>query len=536
MASNTSIADRIGGIIDTAVAIFSPERGARRRAYRHAGKIQAKWFHKGADYTRLRSGWNVANVPADTANLGELPTLRGRSHDLLRNSGIAAGLADTFVVNEVGIGIRPQSRIDHEAVGISLERAQELQKTIERGFRAWSPSASYDNRNSVYALQELASRSEFSNGEAFLFRRYRKRQGNPYSLCFQMVAPERVCTPNAQVAKDRQTGKEIRDGIEMDATGEPVAYWVANENPLGGVNFTGVQSYQRIPAFGKDGRRNVIHLYHQKREDQSHGVPALGPVIDFFDHLTGYFESEWVRARVGASFAAFIKTTEGASTNASNNASGTDAAGLRMEKILPGTIQYLNEGEDIEFGQPNITSNFDPFVLKALQFIGAGLGLPLELVLKDFTKSNYSSARAALLEARRVFRTNQQRLIEKVCQAMWELLIDEMVLRCELPVRDYEKNRHEYCRATHIAPGWEWVDPEKEINAKVTALENNLSTYADEYSDMGKDWEEQMRQRALEQARMDELGLKPPQSKVAQPDQTKQNGDGHADKNHNAAA
>ena len=38
-----------------------------------------------------------------------------------------------------------------------------------------------------------------------------------------------------------------------------------------------------------------------------------------------------------------------------------------------------------------------------LRHIGTGLNIPLELLMKDFSKTNYSSARAALIEAWRFF-------------------------------------------------------------------------------------------------------------------------------------
>ena len=47
--------------------------------------------------------------------------------------------------------------------------------------------------------------------------------------------------------------------------------------------------------------------------------------------------------------------------------------------------------------RPN--SGYGQFVENVLRHIGAGLNIPFELLMKDFSKTNYSSARAALLEA-----------------------------------------------------------------------------------------------------------------------------------------
>lgn len=63
--------------------------------------------------------------------------------------------------------------------------------------------------------------------------------------------------------------------------------------------------------------------------------------------------------------------------------------------------------------------------------------------------------------------------------------------------------------------GHEHVDPAKEATAQATRLANHTTTLAHEYARQGRDWEEALRQRALEVALMRELGLTPAQE--AQP-------------------
>jgi capsid protein len=61
--------------------------------------------------------------------------------------------------------------------------------------------------------------------------------------------------------------------------------------------------------------------------------------------------------------------------------------------------------------------------------------------------------------------------------------------------------------AQHQAMGWEWVDPLKEQKASEAAVAANQSTLADELGYRGKDWKRVLRQRAREQAFMNEVGL-----------------------------
>ena len=55
--------------------------------------------------------------------------------------------------------------------------------------------------------------------------------------------------------------------------------------------------------------------------------------------------------------------------------------------------------------------------------------------------------------------------------------------------------------------GHEHVDPAKEATAQATRLSNHTTTLAHEYARQGRDWEDELRQRAKELALMAELGL-----------------------------
>jgi len=57
--------------------------------------------------------------------------------------------------------------------------------------------------------------------------------------------------------------------------------------------------------------------------------------------------------------------------------------------------------------------------------------------------------------------------------------------------------------------GVEHVDPAKEATAQATRLANHTTTLAAEYARQGRDWEQELRQRAKELVLMDELGLTP---------------------------
>ena len=126
---------------------------------------------------------------------------------------------------------------------------------------------------------------------------------------------------------------------------------------------------------------------------------------------------------------------------------------------------------------------------------------------KDFSKTNYSSARAALLEARRYFKMRQEWLSRKLCQPVWEMVLEEAYLRREISADTFYENKRYWTGASWIAPGWEWVDPLKEAQAAEVGLKNGIVTFSDIYAQEGKDWEESFEQRKREETKIKELGL-----------------------------
>ncbi len=490
---------------DFLLGIFSPRIEFQRRMFRIANNMAVKGAYDGASHDRLRASWKSSRGSADEDLLFDLNDLRERSRDLVRNDGIAAGIISTMVNNIVGHGIMPQSRVDKEIIGLSDEEADSFQKVIEREWDKWSPHADTAGRMNFWEIQQMVQSQVLINGEVIIVREMVDDPWRPYSLALNVIEADRLDTP-----WDLSQNKNIRRGVELGSRGEPIAYWIRKTHP--GDYFYGnrvffSQDFVRFPIRNEFGQLNVLHLYWKKRPGQTRGEPFFSPVLLKFKELADYMEAELVGARIAACFSIFI-TKMDAYTTAMRSASGTKND-KRLEAIEPGIIEYLNPGEQVNVANPNRPgSQFDPFVDKILKFIGAGLGLPYELVIKDFSKSNYSSARAAILEARKLFRCSQSWMSEKLCQPVWELFAEECFLRGTIDAPNFYQYQKEYCRARWIAPGWGYIDPEKEINASTEAIKNNLSTLADECAAIGgKDWEDVLDQRAREEKRKKDLGL-----------------------------
>jgi len=494
--------EKAGAVLDAAIGVVAPQWAMRRLQARMSVKMFSTY--RGAERNRLRGDWRALNGSADADLLPDLPTLRQRSRDLNRNDAHASAITDTRVVNVVGTGLKPQSRPDADGLDATDDEIAAFARQAERAWRRWCPQADSQNRMDFYELQSLVTRQILENGEVFVLPLMVNEPGRRYRLALEIIEADRVCTPPGQYVGN------MRDGIELGDRGQPIAYWIRKRHPGDvslGIPGAGLQEWLRYPAMNSAGRPNVLHLYHVKRPGQTRGEPYFAPVLTAFKDLADFMEAEIVAARVAACFTAFVHKSDAVAAYEGHSA---NAAGQRLETLEPGTIEYLQDGENVTFGDPKRPSGaFEPFVLAVLRSIGASLGLPLELVLKDFSRTNYSSARAALLEARRFFRRDQAWLAQRLCQPCWAWVLEEAWLNDDLPGVDLVGDeREDWLRASWIAPGWGWVDPVKEVESSEKAIAVGLSTLADECAAQGRDWEDVLTQQQREQQKREELGLK----------------------------
>ena len=508
MKDKQKISDRITAGIDNFISFFSPKAGFKRRMYREAINVSQKFgAYKGASRDRLRSSWIPGGGSADQDLLPELSDIRERSRDLNRNDAHASGITSTMTVNVIGTGIRPQSRVDKEELGIDDKVTEEFQRKAERVWKRWIPYADAGERMDFYEIQQLVDRQILENGEAIIVPLRLEEKDRPYPLALQLIESDRLNTP-----PDKKSDKAIRSGVRIGEKGEPVSYFIQKTHPGDISHRTREEAMQyiEIQAKGKYGRKNIFHLYYVSRSGQTRGVPFFAPVLTYFKDLAEYAEAELVASRIAACFSLFI-TSEASMDVAVNSAYEKNQSGQIIESLEPGMIKHLMPGESItSFNPQRPSATFEPFVDRILRAISAALGLPYELVAKDFSKTNYSSARAALLEARRYFKVRQEWLAQKLCQPVWEMLLEEAYLRGEIDAGNfYEKGRPmpAWVRARWIAPGWSWVDPLKEVKASREAIAGNISSLADEVAGQGKDWEEILEQRAREEQKRKELDL-----------------------------
>jgi lambda family phage portal protein len=332
-----------------------------------------------------------------------------------------------------------------------------------------------------------------------LLPRIQRDPFRPLWLSLEVIEGHRVNTPDHGVEEAR--GLRIREGIELDRFNQPIAIWVEIIDEADQVFGDALpkSNWRRIALRDRAGRPLVLQVALSMRPGQSRGEPMFAPSLSAFRHLDAFVESELLAKRMEACFGAFIQQ-DLSLLDVDDPDGETDAEGYDVSRLEPAMVARLGPGESVQFADPKRPGGgFIDFVKIMLRGIAAGFGLSYEVVFSDYAGMNYSSARTAILDARRAFRVWQRFLDVQLCTPIWQLAIEEGVLREKLPlIGDWQSYAAELTEVRWIAPGWDWVDPLKEVNAHKISVQEGFSTATEVCAARGVDREEVAKQRKRE--------------------------------------
>lgn len=462
--------------------------------------------------------------------------LRQRSRMLVMSSPVAASAIKTNRTKVVGVGLGLKCSVDSDVLGWTPEKAKDWQRHTEREFRLWSSKRENCDAiglNTFSGLQALALSSFLTNGDVIGLKEFRKPTPlNPYRLRIHMVEADRVSTPNVSAGVitgslsdgiNKENGNRIYDGVEVDSNGMVVAYWICNVYPNQVYRDVEKAEWVRVLAYGRrTGLPNVYHVLDTERPDQYRGVSYLAPVIESLLNISRYTQSELMAALVQSFFTAWIKTktnpaeipvnevSYGEDEDPNNPPDSYASDHPNEYEMGPGTVLHLEEDEEVVFGNPNIpSSGFDAFFKVICKEIGAALEIPYDTLLKEFN-SSYSASRAALMEAWEGFEMRRKLLVDQFCQPVYEAWLAEAVAIGRIQAPGFFSDpaiRAAYCKAQWLGPVQGQLDPTKEVEANIMAVQHGFKTREQVTREYGGNWLDNMEQARMEVALMKEVGL-----------------------------
>ena len=460
-----------------------------------------------------------------------------RARDLVRNDGWANGVVDRILDNAIGSQFRLSSKPDYRALvrqcaALDETWAAEFGSAVEAEWRLYSEDVGRwcdaSRTQTMTQMFSVALAQKLIDGDSIAIMEWLPEQKGfgaaRYATAVNLVDSDRLSNPY-----DVPDEAHLRGGIEVNHFGAPHAYHIrrAHQNDF----YLTVQSmiWDRIERETPWGRPIVVHDFDRRyRATQHRGTSIFAPILGTFKMLNRYDSAELQAAVLQTVMAFFIESPydqdDFAEALSENSGDLKTYQGLRMgfhdhNPVMAGGVRIpkLFPGEKINtVTATRPSSHFDAFEHAVLRRMAASTGASAEQISQDWSKTNYSSARAALLESWKTLIRRRTDFAIGTASPIFAAWLEEAVegpLKSLMPRRapEFPEFRSAYARCRWIGPGRGWVDPVKERQGAVLGLDAGFSTLENEAAEQGHDWEEVLHQRAKEVGMMKNLDLNLPE-------------------------
>lgn len=475
---------------DEIVGWFDPEAKQRRLVARAKSDmvqetrraLRASRGYDGARHDRLTRDWRAGGGNADAEINADLPTLRNRSSDLVRNNPYVASAVRQLVANLIGDGI--------EARAVHSDPV--VQALAQKVYLIWAKSK-VDGRHDFYGNQRLACFAMIERGDAGVA--WSPDKGVPDAI-MTVVEGDLIESPHGNVFGFG--GPRIVAGVEF-AGGKRVAYHLLEDHP-GDPVFGVSRKTRRVDAAHFD------HLFNPTRPGQTRGVPWITPSMKVVRALQELDVSIATKKRMQACIG-LIRTLSadedeaGTGTEDVEGDEGVASGSPALDRLSPGMVVEGIPGETFTAFQPTADGDSDIWARQQLRSVAAGMGLPDYLMTGDVSQANYSSLRAAKIAFNTLLDDIQQNvLIPHLLDPAFERLMKRKALELGEP-------RLAEVTAVWTPPPRAWVDPVKDVAAKIMEQRAGFENMREALAERGIEWREHFNERAEIQKVIIDLGL-----------------------------
>lgn len=454
-------------------------------------------MYNSAKSSRLTTGFGVSNTSADMELSSSLRVLRSRSRQLVRDASYAKRAKTIVVNNIIGSGIGMQAQVMTSRGKLDNRVNDEIEEAWERWSRA--ENCHTGGLLSFADYERMAAGQVFEAGEVFNRKYYTAFGESEVPFALEIIEAERVPDDIQPIAYS--SASRVRMGVESDGFHRPVAYYVRKLHP-GDIRMVAedIDGIERVLA------NLIIHLRIIDRWPQTRGEPWLHTAIRKLNDIDGYSEAEIVRSRGAASYMGIIERSDLEMPEV-----GQKPSDIELE---PGAVETLLPGEKFNFVNPNSpNSQADPFLRFMLREIAAGTGVSYESLSRDYSQSNYSSSRLALLDDRDLWKMLQLWFIRTFRYRIHREWMQQAVLSHaikSISIEEYAVYAEKFNAVRFKPRGWSWIDPTKEVEAYKEAVKCGFTTVGQVISitTSGLDLEDTLNERRQELDLMAEKDLR----------------------------
>jgi len=479
--------------------------------------------------SRELASWSPDLRPADAIINPAKELLDGRSRDRVRNDGFVGSATtltkDSIVGDQFILNARPNGLV----LGAPEGWDEAFQEAVESRFNliADSDSCWFDasRKKNLTDIIRLGVGSYVTTGEVVATAEWLRSSDRPFATAINMLSPDRLCNP-----QDQDDSQNLRRGVAQDEFGKPLGYWFRNAHRYSPYATAPTYTWKRVDARLPWGRQQVLHIYEQDDPEQSRGVAAMVSVLKEMRMTSKYRDVVLQNAVANAMYAAVVESdlpSDVVFGSLGANAGGADSM---LSSYMAGLAAYVGEANGVRLDGTKIPHLFPGTKLKfqpageigdnkyeasLLRHLAAAFGLSYEEFARDFSNTNYSSARASMAMSFRHMSSKKKKAADGIANFIYGLWLEEEIAAGNVPLPpgrkrdDFYKplHREAYCGAEWIGAAKFQIDEVKETNAAISRLRAGLGTYERELAKLGLDWRKVLPQRAREMRFIEQLGL-----------------------------
>lgn len=481
-------------------------------------------------------------------NLGEIGPIRGYSmeYDRLRarswqcftESDIAKGILKKYILWVIGDGLKLKANpnkqvLKSEKITINPELFNEVAETR---WTVWSSNrmSDYSSMANLNMLEAEGFKNAIIGGDVLVVLRFENNE-----LKVQLIDGAHICSPvygTDYFGFPLANGNEIKNGIEINAKGEHIAYYIKNDQ----------YQFDRISAKGSSGLTMAYLVYGDKyRLDNTRGVPLVMTVLETLKKLERYKEATVGSAEERQKIVYYVvhkefSTGENPFTKAAarafddsgqNDELPIDVRGENLANNVQATTNKMSfnlpVGSDLKSLESKNELYFKDFYDKNIDIICASIGIPPNVAMSLYNDS-FSASRAAIKDWEHTLKVARADFSFQFLQPIYDLWLHIEVLKNKIQAPGYLKAFNEvnnmvlsaYRTARFTGANVPHIDPVKEVTAERlklgTAGAHIPLTNAENATENlnGGDSDSNMAQFAEELKELEKLGIKPEAPKI----------------------
>lgn len=466
--------------------------------------------------------------------------LRMRGWQLYLESDVCQALFTRSAMWGIGAGLKLQASPESDVLTMYGQTItpEEFNDTVESLFYVYSNNTfcDYSGQRTLGEIAHEAWVNSDVGGDVLVVMRL--ENGMPKVQLIDgahLKTPQMWGTSTQMDVFNPDTKNRVRHGVEMDAKGNHVAYWVFK-----GLTGDVIGDYERIPA------RLTVYPYTETarliyglkyRLDGVRGIPLITAVMETAAKMARYKEAMVAGAESRAKVAFSIEHEAYSTGENPLVAQMTAAAGFGSQTDLP-TDSYGENlankvtatSENQAYNMPNGAklvmheskqeNGFTDFYTTNFDIVCAVAGYPPEVIMSKYN-SNYSASRAAIKDFEHTLKVKRTKFAKQFYQLVYNFCLDTWALSGQVKIDGYLSalaQNNQMVLSAYRCARWAGdavphIDPFKEVKAIREMLPENSKNMplitleqAVEMLDNG-DWTDVVDQFAKERDKGEGLGI-----------------------------